>query len=104
MITDEAASSTIWISSSVNSYSSHTRASISTSIEPLIPLNPLTALMLAFSVVTPLSASVIPPLYNCNLFLRQPVQLVGQRVDLAIGGFNLTLVEGFVSGDDGNSS
>ena len=33
--------------------------------------------------------SVVPPLHDSDLFLRQPIQLIHQRVDLLVGGLDL---------------
>jgi len=52
-------------------------------------------------VINVLSASVIQTLHHPNLLLRQPVQLIHQRVNLPVGGLDLPLVELLVSGDDG---
>ena len=36
--------------------------------------------------------SAIPPLNDIDLFLRQPIQFVHQRVNLLLGGLDLRLV------------
>lgn len=57
------------------------------------------------SVQSLLSAgSVVPPLHDSDLLLGQPIQLVHQRVDLRIGGLDLSLVELFVGGDGGGGA
>ena len=42
---------------------------------------------------------MIPPLHNRDLFLRQPIQLVHQRVDVRIGGLDLPVVQVLVDGN-----
>jgi len=47
---------------------------------------------------------VIPTLHNRDLIRGQPIQLIHQRVDLAVGGLDLAMAQLLVGGDAGAMS